>query len=474
MSMRICNRALDFFQIYDCDGRTRICCWTRDCYIGKITENSVYELYHGEAANHIRNRHIADDYSLCKKDACPYLATGEIDKHKVTINDIPEYPRSIYIGFEQVCNYACRSCTIHNTMIKNRNRNLEENYRIIEERIKEALPYVKHISANGCGELFVSEHTLNLLSSWEPKAPIEECSVTLESNGSLFDEEHWKRIESLSIYHLRVNITVMSFEEDIYQYLSGTKLPISRIENNLRFIKNLRQKGIVNYFEIATVVQEQNFRTMPEFVRRCIYEFGADYVRLRPYEWWGECPKDEAWFKDIRNPHHSLYQEYKSVMAAEIMKNPKVHDWSGGMDSEWAGVSPFLLENVKLTIVTELSVEHQSVCMKVDEMLGGRKEIIIYGWSNIGKVLATILVNYGINVSKIIDRASGGVIWKDIPVVRLDNEMDYDKDVPVIITPVEDRKSIGKTLIERGYKTVIQLGEILNTDTIKDALRRID
>ena len=62
----------------------------------------------------------------------------------------------------------------------------------IEKNLAEALPHAKFISANGCGELFASPSILNQLANWRPLAPKEECSVYLETNGSLFNEENWK------------------------------------------------------------------------------------------------------------------------------------------------------------------------------------------------------------------------------------------------------------------------------------------
>ena len=66
----------------------------------------------------------------------------------------------------------------------------------------------------------------------------------LETNGSLFDEEHWKQIENLGKYKLNVAITIMSFEESVYQHLSGVNYPIEKIENNLRYVKNFARKGL--------------------------------------------------------------------------------------------------------------------------------------------------------------------------------------------------------------------------------------
>ena len=104
---------------------------------------------------------------------------------------------------------------------------------------------------------------MGLMQNWEPNYPVAECKATIETNGSLFNEKNWKKVENLSRFNLHVAITVMSFEEEAYQYLSGTKLPVSNIIDNLHFVKELRERGIINYLELATVYQEGNFRTLP-------------------------------------------------------------------------------------------------------------------------------------------------------------------------------------------------------------------
>ncbi len=116
----------------------------------------------------------------------------EIQDFQIETGELPEYPEELYLAFENDCNYRCQSCTVHNFLKGKTKEELEYNYGIIEARIREAMPYAKTVGANGHGELFTSKRTLKLLSEWKPKAPTEECSVSLETNGSLFDKEHWK------------------------------------------------------------------------------------------------------------------------------------------------------------------------------------------------------------------------------------------------------------------------------------------
>lgn len=469
---RICERGLNWFQIYDYKGNVRQCSWTKDGYIGNLQENTVKEVYHSPKAEKIRQRLLEGDYSLCNVDACPYLAMKEIDKHILEYEETPEYPTELYLGFERVCNYACTCCTIHKCMIDEKKEDLESYYAKIEERIQPLLPHIKKISANGCGELFCSKHTLNILANWKPLGNPDEIEVLLESNGSLFDAEHWKQIENLGRYNLKVAISVMSFDEAVYQYLSGTSLPVSKVENNLKFIKSLREKGIVNYFEIATVVQEQNFRMLPEFVRKCIEEYKPDYIRLRPYESWGAQKPEEVWLTDIRNPEHPYYYEYKKLMKNPILKHPLVHDWSGGLDTVKKTYFPYKIDHYKLKIVTEVYENFEAIKQNIN-MYANNKKVIVYGMAVVGKALLQQLLNGGYTIPYIIDQNYKQQDYNEIEVYSLKETAQLNKDSLVIITPIVNDKQIIKELYANGYTNIVSIKQLIGDEILSEELRGI-
>lgn len=355
-------------------------------------------------------------------------------------------------------------------MIAEKDVDHEIYYREIEEKLSPILPHVRKINANGCGELFCSKHTLKLLADWKPLADPEEIEVLLESNGSLFDEEHWKQIENLGQYHLRVAITVMSFDEPVYQYLSGTKLPVSQVENNLKFIKSLREKGIVNYFEIATVVQEQNFRNVPDFVQKCIDEYQPDYIRLRPYESWGAQPQVEVWITDIRNPEHPYYGEYRKVMQHPILKHPIVHDWSGGLDTVNPVSFPYKEDALKFKIMLELIQNTEEVIKKLQTCVTD-KNIVIYGASVIGRALADMFKETSYTVAYMIDRNAKDYNYEGIPVVSLDATDGLSKDVGVIVTPISKDQQIIDDLKKHNYTSIFSIKEFIANESIQKELK---
>lgn len=467
---RICERGLNWFQLYNYKGDVRGCSWIQNGYIGNIQENTAQEIFYGEKANQIRECLVNEDYSICRVDACPYLMMNDVDNHMVEYEDLPEYPTELYLGFEEICNYTCTCCSVRHTMAQNKDIDIESYYRKIEERIAPLLPHVTKLSANGCGELFCSKHTLNILANWKPLAEPDKIEVALESNGSLFDEEHWKQIENLGQYNLRVAITVMSFDEPTYQYLSGTKLPITRVENNLKFIKSLREKGIVNYFEIATVVQEQNFLGIPAFVQKCLDEYQPDSIRLRPYQSWGAQSPLETWFTDIRNPEHPYYQTYKKVMQHPVLKHPTVHDQSGGMDAVNRLNLPYKADGLKFKILSELYTKPEDMIKRL-EGYSLDKKVIIYGASAIGKMLADKVSEKGYSVKYMIDQFSEENNYKGIPIVGLEQAKEMDKDACVVVVPIVNDKGILKCLIDKQYDRVISIKDLVGDERVRNELK---
>lgn len=468
--MKMCWRILNNVQVMNYKGDVRLCCWIRDNVIGSLSNQSMNEIYHSEHAEYLRGKLMDQDYSLCNIDACPYLAMNDMEHNLAEVDEIPEYPEELYLAFENVCNYSCTSCTVHKSMAGAKREDVEKSCDKVEEQLRKILPYVKKVGANGLGELFVSKRILRLLGEWKPVAPADEVSVNLETNGSLFDEAHWKQIENLGQYHLRVAITIMSFEEPTYQYLSGTKLPISQLENNLRFVKSLREKGIINHLQLATVVQESNFRMLPEFTRRCLEEFGADSVRLRPFEPWGNKAPEIEWFADMRNPRHPYYEEYKMVMKHPIFRHPKVLDWSGGRDTFSLRDSPYRasrLSHLVEEILADIVLNIDSLIERLKAGMTKGSPVVIYGLGNVGRVLTKQLSEKGIGQAYILDRNKPCNPYSDVKVYSLEESQDLDKDVDVLITPIRDMECIRNDLKALGYNgRIMSVLELLDRKSL--------
>lgn len=448
--MKICKRGLDFIQIVENIGTVRVCSWMQGGEIGNLIDNSMDEIYHSKLADKVRESMIKGEYENCDIDTCPYLANGNLEDILVEINEIPKFPSELYLAYENVCNYNCVCCTSYLHIQNARKSDKTLNYDIIETKLKDVLPYIKRIGANGCGELFCSKKILELLANWKPVSPKEEIEVSLETNGSLFDEEHWKKIENLGQYNLKVAITIMSFEEKAYQYLSGTKLSINKIINNLKYVKSLRNKGVINTLELATVMQERNFREMPQFVDRCINEFDADIVRIRPVYPGGKLDENVRWFADVRNPYHPYHEEYLEMLKDPIFKHPKVFLWSGKELSK-LGQHPGIKNKKILSVLNDI-IECDKFSQLIKNYLSKYvlDEVSVYGMGRIGKILVRMCEN-DISFHQLYDKYRYGDEFCGKKIISPVLGDWKSGKVLLIITPLDSIQEIQKEVINYGF-----------------------
>lgn len=468
--MKICKRGLDFIQVIDAYGNCRICSWNRNNYIGSLLEDDLKTIYHGNMADKVRKPLIEGTYDDCPIDNCPYLANGTIAGELVDIDEIPEYPADLYLAYEGKCNYHCTCCTSYLNMKEATQKDWSVNYDKIEKSIKPILPYVKKISANGRGELFCSPRILKILSEWKPLASQDELSVVLETNGSLFNERNWEKIKNLGQYHLKVAITVMSFQEDVYQYLSGTRLPIDNIINNLRFVKKLREEEIINDFELATVLQEQNFREMPEFTRRCIEEFGADTVRIRPIMPGGPLDEHISWFMDVRNPYHPYYTEYKRIMEHPVFRHPKVLLWSGDCDStrgEYPGIREkkmAIKDGRILDIIQRIVEDKMFTCKLADFLISQNADRLgIYGIGKIAQIILRLnMLEKKFKTGPLMDNCTRKPAFDEYRIEKPEKVVfENSANMIVLSTVLDSKDSVEKELCGYGFKgRVISIEEL--------------
>jgi pyruvate-formate lyase-activating enzyme len=466
--MKICKRGYRYLQVINSDGDVTACSWTGDAKtgtlhalkVGNLLENSVEEIYQGEVMKKFFDSLLNKTYEYCPVQCCPYLANGTLDEFMVEYEGIPTYPKEISLSYERDCNYVCPCCRNEHYR---KSENELDNIQKIQYEIDKYINKVDVLSANGYGEVFASKNIMKVLSEFD--SDNKNVIISIETNGSLFNEVNWRKICNLGKYTLNVAVTVHSFDENGYQYLSGTKMSVNNILSNLRFLKSLREQGVINYLELASVVQERNFREMPEFTRRCIEEFGADKVRLRSYFPTGTKPPYIEWFFDPRNPAHPYYDEYCKVMNDPIFKHEKVLMWSGDELSKQREI-PLVGEGVKSINDDNLKtfITCDEIPQKIEQKLKDEKEqgIIIYGSGILGEALVKEFQKTDIPVDCFLDSYDMRTKLRGINIVNpIANTSDNFKTI--IITVPRGFEEISIMLRKNKYKgEIIEIHEIIN------------
>lgn len=445
-NVKVCKHGLNDIWVNSADGSVRMCGWT-NYFIGNLVNNTIEELWNGEKAEEFRKSMLDGSYRYCNHGKCPYCANMRLEDEMVNY-EVPQYPTSCNIGYQRQCNYVCKFCRNEPYIAKSEE---EKQYDKIEKEIKKIIPSLKEIASNGCGELFCSSSILNILENAELE---QDVDVVLETNGSLFNEKNWNKISNLGKHNLTVYVTVHSFNEATYQYLSGTKLPVENIISNLHYISDLRKQGVINHFEIATVICEYNFREMPSFVKRCLEEFNVDKVRLRFFEPYGVMDRSTEWFYDVRNPYHPYYSEFKKIMENPILKNEKVWKWQGE-ELSLQQENPYVLEHRNFLDMSELLMI-ENLEEKINQYLQhlDNPRVALYGGGKAGRAYIQILQKSGMDVDVIFDTYEKENITSTYKILRpcLENINDYGL---IIITQNTFFNDIKEELQRIAYKGII-------------------
>ena len=396
---------------------------------------------------------IEGTYDYCNEENCPYMANNILESQLVEIEKIPEYPEIVSLAYDRRCNYHCTCCI--SRCDDKMDPVVQEK---VEREIRAALPYVKTFSANGLGEFFVSDSMMELVSEWKPEE-IEGAKFELETNGSLLNEKNWKKVENIGGADLSVTLTIHSFEEAAYQYLSGTKMKISQMEENLRFVKKLREEGKINFLEIAMVMQERNFRTLPDFIDRCLNEFGADKVRVRRFLPEKAMDENIEWFFDIRNPLHPYHQEYLEVMKHPVFNDPRVFKWTG----EHLSNRGELPAKANYKVLKDLFLT-ENVGEKLSDyfLSQGYRRIILYAITDIAKAIVKVLQNQPVKIEYIYDRNTCLGEWEGLEVRKpLYKDLKKTKG-PLLVTLVPRHGEMEGFLRHQGYEgKILCLEQIL-------------
>lgn len=451
--MKYCERPFQHVYIMP-NGDVKGCCMTTKI-LGNLLENTLEEVWNSTAAEELRDSIRDGSFRYCRQRSCPRCENNshvEIDevseKEKLLPLDIPvEFSCAI----DYICNHSCPSCRKE---VFVPDQGYLDNMKCIIERLKPYLPTAEFLVTDGQGDCFASPYVMEMLESLKPVNP--DLKITLETNGVLFDEEHWDRIKHLSDYYIRCVVTANSFQRATYKYLGGGHDDLEKLLKNLHFIRKLREEGSINNFSISMIIQDRNFRELPEFVERCINEFHVDEVRLNPIYKWFQLTEDEYLEKDILNPAHPYFEEYMDVLKDERLKNEKIF-WWGGSNIHDKRMLPgtkyrllYVLLSKWLVLQKESPNAFSGFCQE-----NGYQNILIYGFANLGHRLYEELKEFAPTVA---DRNCRE--WHGIRTIDPES-CDWNRYDLVIVTPLNDGKILADSFRKKTKACVITIEDMI-------------
>ena len=361
-----------------------------------LTKNSVEEIWNSETFEKVRESIKDGSFRYCNCVTCPFLANDslpDLSEEQFKIVTVKkEIPSQFNLAFDRKCNHACPSC--RHSIYKNTEK-VQREVEIIGEKLLPYLNKADYINSNGQGDFFASKENLDIFRRLKPENPNFELSI--ETNGTLFDEKHWKQIEHLSQYEIFVNITPNSFERSTYAYLNGGFDLLEKLEENLHFVKKLREENKINRLNLIAVVQDTNVKEMPAFIDKCIDVYHADEVTVRPIYKWNYLTADEHWFKNVSNPLHPYHQYYLDMLNSDAMKRKEVYSW--GCEVMQPQEHPAYVYRTMTDILSKImmtsELEERLNRYFMDRQI---EELYLYGTDSVGQAIESVFRRPSVHV----------------------------------------------------------------------------
>jgi MoaA/NifB/PqqE/SkfB family radical SAM enzyme len=334
---KFCNRPFTTFELHE-NGNAYLCCpsWLPRS-VGNLNDEDARVIWNSERAQEIRRSVLDGDFSYCSRAQCPVIAANKlatrtqarnnprmrqiIDERKLTLEGRPAV---INLSNDRSCNLACPSCRTQKINFT-RGRGYELRKKL-QDRLVAAFfsePSDDHFTVNvtGSGDPFASRVFREFLLELDHNK-FPNMRIALQTNGTLFNEKNWKRLKKI---HGSISTVYVSFDAASEATYNVTRRGGNwqQLQENVKFLSSLRAQRLLERLRLDFVVQQANYREMPEFVKLA-KQFAADQVFFSKATNWGTWSTAEFRKVCVWEPGHPEHADFRRVIADPILDDAKV------------------------------------------------------------------------------------------------------------------------------------------------------
>ncbi|MDX6529180.1 MAG: hypothetical protein QOH41_1470 [Blastocatellia bacterium] len=316
-------------------GDAFVCCcpaWVPFAVGNVLDAPSADAVWNSDVAGEIRRSVHDGDFSYCSRTLCSYIAAQKlplkaeitdpllrryIDERSVVLDEVPQM---VQLNHDPTCNLACPSCRTEIVTAKT-----EEQDAYAESARRVILPLLRKVNGqsyiSGGGEAFASKHYRGILASLN-RAEYPELYLYLITNGQLTTAERWRQFPDLLEMIDILSVSIDAARAETYERLRRPgKWPT--LMKNLELIAEMRRVGSLRRFQINFVVQEENYREIPEFVELGT-RLGVDSIWFQRVTNYGAYAEGAFARADVTSPSHAKHRELLGILRSPIMSHPAV------------------------------------------------------------------------------------------------------------------------------------------------------
>ncbi len=336
LATHTCDQPYKNFYITS-DGGVLSCCGVfLPQHIGNVFYNDGKEILNSSVAQDIRKSVQDGTFSYCDHIKCPIINNDRLQPinqqtDKYDIN----HPEKVMFGIDLTCNLACPQC--RQGMIAERSTEMQQKYDNAMRTVLPLLESSKRLVINPSGEVFASKVSRKLLSLLN-KDKYPDLKIDLMTNGVLFTPDQWDNFSNIHDMIGFVRVSIDAATASTWEVIRGGH-NFETLKQNLCLIKSLREKGIIEQFEMLFVYQSQNFREMPAFVQWA-KELSCDKVIFQQLFY---LPGSGYTFENVLErsvfkSEHPLHKEFITILESMSPDFDQITidvDYGVGIDTEY-------------------------------------------------------------------------------------------------------------------------------------------
>ncbi len=310
------------------------CCpaWVPFAVGNVLDAPSADAVWNSDVAAEIRRSMHDGDFSYCSRTLCSYIAAQKlplkaeitdpllrryIDERSVVLEELPQM---VQLNHDPTCNLACPSCRTEILTAK-----AEEQDTYAESARRVILPLLRKVNGqsyiSGGGEAFASKHYRSILAALN-RTEYPDLYLYLITNGQLTTAERWRQFPDLLEMIDILSVSIDAARAETYERLRRPgKWP--SLMKNLELIAEMRRSGSIRRFQVNFVVQEENYREIPEFIELGT-RLGVDSIWLQRLTNYGAYAEGAFAKADVTSPAHPQHTELLDILRSPVMSHPAI------------------------------------------------------------------------------------------------------------------------------------------------------
>lgn len=329
---RFCYRPFQLLEIHK-EYYGFICCpsWLPQI-VGNCKKTSVSEVWNSKKSQEIRRSIFDGSFKYCDHKECPEIQ-GDRLPHYDNLNpywkkfydeqktEMPPIPSEIALCYDVSCNLSCPSCRTKK-ILDIRGKTFEEKLQFtnaLVQQINQSRGSDQKIvlRVTGSGDPLAAPIYFKLLQDLDGDN-LPHLKIILQTNGVLLTPQNWERLQKIHNNVSAISVSIDAASEATYEKVRRLG-NWNKLQNNLRFISQIKERHKIHGFCLNFVVQKENYFEMADFVKMALDLGNVTEVFFSFVNNWHTWSRSTYEEQCIWKKNHKLFDDFMNHLKDPIL-----------------------------------------------------------------------------------------------------------------------------------------------------------